>query len=52
MGGSTPSTLMLAALSKRQRGMVRERMQLRFPVAFGTGQLEVTAEALVVRGQS
>jgi ubiquinone/menaquinone biosynthesis C-methylase UbiE len=52
LGGSTPSTLMLAALPEHERDEVRQRMQPRFHVASTTAVLEVAAEALVVRGRA
>ena len=52
LAGSTPSTLTLAALPVQQRETVRQRMQLQFHVASPTAPLQVTAEALVVRGRA
>ena len=52
LGGSTPSTLMLAALPAKEQETVRRRMLSRFHVAPPTVGLEIIAEALVVRGQA
>jgi ubiquinone/menaquinone biosynthesis C-methylase UbiE len=52
LGGSTPSTLMLAALPTDRREAVRQRMRSRFHVASPTCVLELAAEALVVRGRA
>jgi ubiquinone/menaquinone biosynthesis C-methylase UbiE len=49
--GPTPSTLTLAGLPPAEQQAVYERMARRFPV--GTkGRLEITAEALVVKGRA
>jgi ubiquinone/menaquinone biosynthesis C-methylase UbiE len=52
LGGSTPSTLILAALPANERETVRMRMQARFHVASPGIELAVTAEALMVRGRA
>jgi SAM-dependent methyltransferase len=52
LGGSTPSTLVLSALSSDKREAVRRGMQPRFHAASPTAGLEISAEALVVRGRA
>jgi ubiquinone/menaquinone biosynthesis C-methylase UbiE len=49
--GSTPSTLTLASLSRREQLAVREGMETRLGWQ-GRGPLRVSAEAIVVRGLS
>lgn len=48
--GSTPSTLTLASLPTAERVAVRSLMESRFASGSGNPPLQVTAEALVVRG--
>ncbi len=51
LNGQTPSTLTLASLPPAEQQAVHERMARHFPV--GTeGRLEITAEALVVKGRA
>ena len=52
LGGSTPSTLVLSALPADKRKKVRQRMQSRFHVSSQFPELEIMAEALVVRGRA
>jgi ubiquinone/menaquinone biosynthesis C-methylase UbiE len=52
LGGSTPSTLMLAALAPSGRDLVHRTMQSRFRAASPGAELEVSAEALAVRGRA
>jgi hypothetical protein len=51
LAGSTPSTLALASLSTMEREAVRSLMEARFAVRSEIGALQVSAEALVVRGR-
>ena len=51
LGGSTPSTLILAGLPATERETVRRRMQSRFQAASPHSQVEVIADALMVRGR-
>lgn len=48
--GSTPSTLTLASLPPADQGAVRALLRRRFEVGPADGPLQITAEALVVRG--
>lgn len=50
LAGSTPSTLTLAALVPEERDAVRAMIESRFVVDSADDALQVTAEALVVRG--
>ena len=50
LAGSTPSTLTLAALTPEEREAVRVVMESRFVTKSADGALQVTAEALVMRG--
>ena len=52
LGGSTPSTLMLAGLPEDEREDVRRAMQSRFPAAARQTRIEIVAQALVVRGRA
>lgn len=50
--GSTPSTLALAALSVEEQDAIRHGMQIRFDGEASVSGLQVTAQALVVRGRA
>lgn len=52
LGGSTPSTMILATLPAPSREMVRRHLQNRFDPTDGGAPLQIIAEALAVRGHA
>jgi ubiquinone/menaquinone biosynthesis C-methylase UbiE len=52
LAGSTPSTLTLASLSAPEREKARELMRMRLTDGTDASALQITAEALVVRGRA
>jgi SAM-dependent methyltransferase len=52
LGGSTPSTLVLTSLAATALQTVRQQMRARLRVGSPAGGLEITAEAIAVRGRA